>query len=503
MQTTQKNIMWNFIGYVSPILITLLIIPFTIKLLGTQVFGILSLIWMIVGYSSFLDFGIGRALTHYISSNKFTETECHIPSVVKKVIILLFLVSFSIVLIGFVSIDFIFDTWGESVLVSENDILLSSKLAIITSFFVILSSAARGVLEGYEEFKYINFVRLFSGVSISISPFLIYSIIPKLWVVILSFLLIRLVEIFIYSIFAMNILKKIKHREDLNFEGLKKILSFGIWSNLTNIIGSPMAAAYLDKAVIALVLGSAAITYYSVPFDVITRFLILPAMITGVLFPLLSKLKGQKDEIDRLTLQALEMMGYVIAPFFLVAIVLAKPLMNFWLGEISLFMYFLLQIFAVGKFAESLNFVLLAQIQALGRPDLTAKRHMLELPFYVCGIYIASVNFGLIGVAIFWSSWAIVDLLILFYLRYQLTQTQLPENISNGKTPIIYCGFFFTVYLLAELFKNSNFFLLLISICVVIGFYVIGWYFLLSNINKNHLKISLSPFLVRVKLKSK
>jgi O-antigen/teichoic acid export membrane protein len=503
MQTTQKNIMWNFIGYVFPILITLLIIPFTIELLGTENFGILSLIWMIVGYSSFLDFGIGRALTHYISSNKFTETECHIPSVVKKVLILLFLVSSSIAFIGFVSIEFIFKTWVESDWVSANDILLSSKIAIVTSFFVIISSAVRGVLEGYEEFKYINFVRLFSGISISISPFLIYSIIPKLWVVILSFLLIRLIEIFLYSIFARKILKKIKHREPLTFDGLKKILSFGLWSNLTNIIGSPMAAAYLDKAVIASVLGAAAITYYSVPFDVIARFLILPAMITGVLFPLLSKLKGQKDEIDRLTLQALEIMGYVIAPFFLVAIVLAKPLMNLWLGEISLFMYFLLQIFAVGKFAESLNFVLLAQIQALGRPDLTAKRHMFELPFYACGIYIASMNFGLIGVAIVWSSWAILDLLILFYLRYRLTKAQLPENIGNGKTPLIYLGFFFTAYLLAEIFTNSNYLLLLMSIFIVIVFYFIGWYFLLDKNNRNHLAISLSPLLVRIKLKSK
>jgi O-antigen/teichoic acid export membrane protein len=502
MKSTEKNIMWNFIGYVIPILITLLIIPVTIKLLGTNNFGVLSLIWVIVGYSSFLDFGIGRALTHYISVNNLTEMQGYIPSAVNKVLILLFLISLTITVIGFTSIEFLFESWGANNWGNAADILLSAKIAILTAFLVIISSAIRGVLEGYEEFKTINFIRLFSGTSISLSPFILYSFIPKLWVVICSFLLIRLIEVFLYAAFAKAKLNKIRDRKNITLDKLRKILSFGIWSNLTNIIGSPMAAAYLDKAIVASILGATALTYYSVPFDVIARFLILPAMITSVLFPLLSKLNGKSDEADRLTMQALEIMAYVIAPFFLIAIVLAKPLMDLWLGELSVFMFVLLQIFAVGKFAESLNFVLLAQIQALGRPDLTAKRHLFELPFYACGIYIAAKEFGLIGVAVIWTAWALLDLLILFYIRYLLTKARLPENIRNGKLPLVYVSFFSIAYLLASFFQYSNYILLLASIFLVILFYFVGWRFLLNKGNRNLLVMKARPFLVRLKLMS-
>lgn len=500
MQSTEKNIMWNVMGYMLPILITLVVIPFTIDIMGTENFGVLSLIWVIVGYSSFLDFGVGRALTHYISSNILSEDRHYIPSAVKKVLILLLLISLSFSTVIYFSIELIFNLWGDSDWLSSADIAISARIAVVTAFLVIISSAVRGVLEGYEEFKFINFVRLFSGISISVSPFVIYSFIPKLWVVILSFLIIRLVEVILYSTFVKIKISRINTRKEIDFSKLKKILSFGVWSNLTNIAGSPMAAAYLDKAVIASVLGASALTYYSVPFDVIARFLILPAMITGVLFPLLSKLKGQTEEADRLSIQALEIMAYVIAPFFLLAIVLAKPLMEIWLGDVSVFMFIFLQIFAVGKFAESLNFVLLSQIQALGRPDLTAKRHLLELPFYCFGIYFASQAFGLIGVAFVWTSWAILDLLILFYIRNRLTKTKLPPNIRSGKMPLIYSVFFAFSYISAWKFQTESFMLFFLAVILVIVFYIVGWFFLLNNENKKLLVTKLSLLLVRFKL---
>ncbi|GIU40991.1 oligosaccharide flippase family protein [Shewanella sp. MBTL60-112-B2] len=502
MQSTEKNIMWNFMGYVLPILITIIIIPFTIKLLGTENFGVLSLIWVIVGYSSFLDFGVGRALTHYISSNKFTEMQSYIPSAVKKVLTLLFCISLIVTLTIFFSIEYILSVFQNSSFINDSDLLLSSKIAIITAFFVVISSAVRGVLEGYEEFKYINLVRLFSGLSISLSPFIIYYFVPQLWLVILSFLFICMLEVVLYTIIVKVKLGNIKKRRSLTFGKLKVILSFGWWSNLTNIIGSPMAAAYLDKAIIASLLGATALTYYSVPFDVIARFLILPAMITSVLFPLFSKLKNQIDEVDRLTMQALEIMGYLIAPVFITVIILAKPLMHLWLGEISIFMFVTIQIFAVGKFAESLNFVLLAQIQALGRPDLTAKRHLLELPFYACGLYFAGKEFGLVGIAVVWSSWALIDLLILFCIRKKLTNIELPRSIRSGRLPLFYLSFFCIAYLSAAIFNDSNLALLLASTFILCAFYILGWKYYLDKNSREIMVVKFSQLIGRLKLKS-
>ncbi len=66
------------IGYIIPIMLTIVIMPFTIKELGNDNFGKLSFIWMLVGYLSFLDMGIGRALTHFISNKINTLESDHV-----------------------------------------------------------------------------------------------------------------------------------------------------------------------------------------------------------------------------------------------------------------------------------------------------------------------------------------------------------------------------------------------------------------------------------------
>ena len=50
-----------------PVLIALAAIPLLIKGMGEERFGLLSIIWMGVGYFSLFDLGLGRALTKLIA----------------------------------------------------------------------------------------------------------------------------------------------------------------------------------------------------------------------------------------------------------------------------------------------------------------------------------------------------------------------------------------------------------------------------------------------------
>ncbi len=58
-----RNTTWNIVGMCAPILVALYCIPQMIRGLGQDQFGLLSLVWMLVGYFTILDMGIGRALT--------------------------------------------------------------------------------------------------------------------------------------------------------------------------------------------------------------------------------------------------------------------------------------------------------------------------------------------------------------------------------------------------------------------------------------------------------
>ena len=64
-----KNSFINLFGYIFPALVAIITLPILINFLGIERFGVLSLAWMITGYFSFFDFGIGRALVKLLSEN--------------------------------------------------------------------------------------------------------------------------------------------------------------------------------------------------------------------------------------------------------------------------------------------------------------------------------------------------------------------------------------------------------------------------------------------------
>ena len=49
-------------------------VPFLMRNLGQERLGVLSLIWVVVGYFSFLDMGLGRAVTVAVASFRSGES---------------------------------------------------------------------------------------------------------------------------------------------------------------------------------------------------------------------------------------------------------------------------------------------------------------------------------------------------------------------------------------------------------------------------------------------
>src|ERR1700732_1001665 len=68
-----KNSLWNLVGWGAPLLVALAGIPLLIKGLGIERFGVLTLIWMGIGYFSLLDIGLGQALTKLVAEKLGVE----------------------------------------------------------------------------------------------------------------------------------------------------------------------------------------------------------------------------------------------------------------------------------------------------------------------------------------------------------------------------------------------------------------------------------------------
>src|ERR1700731_725157 len=86
-----RNVFWNLIGNGAPMLVAIFCIPVLIKGLGTDRFGIVTLVWALIGYATLFDLGLGRALTQLVAQKLGTGQQDDVPGLLWTSLFLLVL----------------------------------------------------------------------------------------------------------------------------------------------------------------------------------------------------------------------------------------------------------------------------------------------------------------------------------------------------------------------------------------------------------------------------
>jgi len=469
---------WTLLGYVLPMAAALFIIPVLIHRLGPERFGLLTFVWMIVGYSTLLDLGIGRALTQGIAERLGSGDHEDIPAIVQTGVLLLLCVGLvgAIALLtggGWISGRFL--KVSPAIIRDAHRCLVMASAAIP---LIILGTALRGVLEAYQRFKEVSLARSAVGVLLYLSPLPVLAVSSEVWAIVGMLVAVRLLELAAYAIQCYRLVPGLFSRLAIKQAFLKPIFSFGLWSTANNLIGTLMTMAYIDRLYISAMLGTAVLVAFATPFDMVVRALILPTSIVGVLFPAFSSLRSEPDRVSRLAVTALNAMAYLTVPLFMSLMLLAKPMLTFWLGpEMSRQSAFIFQLIALGMVPISIGYVPFAFIQAMGRPDLTAKRHMWEIPFYVLASYLAVKTFGAQGTAMVWCAWALIDLGLVLRIMARLLAFRGLAGLAS-KWSGIAC---FLALALAGGISSLPWIHYGASLLLPISFLLWGWRFLLAD----------------------
>src|ERR1700723_226818 len=77
-----RNTVWNLVGTGAPMVVAFFCIPLLIKGLGTDRFGVLTLVWALIGYATLFDLGLGRALTQLVATKLGSGEDHEVPALV-------------------------------------------------------------------------------------------------------------------------------------------------------------------------------------------------------------------------------------------------------------------------------------------------------------------------------------------------------------------------------------------------------------------------------------
>ncbi len=399
----------------APVAISLLTIPIYLKLIGEVRYGVLAIAWLLLGYFGFFDLGLGRATTQRIGSLRSGDESERVTVFWTALAVNLGMGGIGALVIWPIA-HFAFSCVVDMDTEFRVEMLASVPWLALMLPFASLSGVLSGALAGREKFLELNVVSVIGGALFQVLPLLAVALFgPDLRVIMPAVLLSRTVTLIV--LFGCCL----RHVAPRRPPSLKKaeairLLKFGGWVTVTSVVGPMMVI--LDRMIIGIVSGAAAVTYYTVPFQLVQRTGVLPSSLASALFPRFSA----QEEVERvaLALDAQRAMLAVMTPLSIFGILMIEPFLSIWISPSFANIAATVGIILIAGFwPNHVALVPYALLQARGRPDLVAKVHVAELIPYLAMLYFGLVYWGLNGAAIAFSLRAIADTLLLSWMAGQ------------------------------------------------------------------------------------
>lgn len=394
-------------------------IPRLIHLMGESRFGLLTIIWGIIGYFSYLDFGIGRAITFRTSrALGFGESE--------KVRSIYWTGSVSLAGIGIIMgvlIGSLFPLIFIKFMKIPADLQAEFFSTISWIGFSIpiltLTAAPRGILESYHKFSLINLLKIPFGILMFVLPLLFPSKIQNLSWVVMELVILRLVWL-IFHFMAVQWSCPIPiSATRFSTAAFRDLVKFGGWITVTNFI-APIVNL-LDRFFISILASASAVVFYTTPFEVINRLTLIPASLTAVLFPTLGKqLIEDPKAAKKLYFKSKNVLWIIVFTLAMFVVVFGNPLMKIWINEtFANKSKFVIVFITAGVFINGLAHLPFTYMQCSGSPKEVALLNVAEVIIFIPTLIILIHYAGVVGASIAWFLRALIDYIILEYMTYK------------------------------------------------------------------------------------
>ena len=422
-----KNTIYNLLGNIIPALFAIVFIPLLIKGLGTERFGILSIAWMIIGYFSLFDFGIGKGLTKIIAERIGSNQTAQISKIFWTSLFLMVTISLFVTIIISFLIPSLVNIFNISKNLQQETISIFYILALAIPL-VTTMAGLRGLLEAHQKFATINIMKVFLGMFTFLGPLLVLLITNSLFWIIVFLVFIRIVMWILYLLQCLKVQEKIKNEIKIDFKSITPVLKFSIWITLGNII-APIIL-YSDRFLIGALISVVAITYYVTPYELATRLLMIPVALSGVLFPIFSaSYVNNPDTTKKILLRGVKFIFLIIYPFILLIITFSYEGIELWLGkDFAIHSSLILQLLAIGILMNSLSLIPNNFFQGIGKPKIPTLINLIEFPFYSLMMWFFIKVNGIRGAALAFMIMATVDATIMYIVAYKMSMIRLSSK---------------------------------------------------------------------------
>lgn len=471
-----RNAVLSVAGELVPMAAALVAIPLLLRGLGTDRFGLLSLAWVVIGYFSLFDLGVGKALTKLVASRLGEDREAEIPRLVSTALVLMGLLG----LLGGATLaggaPWLIERWLKVPAGLQGEALTCFRLLAVAVPVVVATSAFRGLLEAEQRMGLLLSIRLPVGVLSYVAPIAVLPFSSSLVPVVVVLVGIRCISLGLYVAACRRVVPALRRSGRVSWGETAALIRFGGWMTVTNVL-SPLLMM-LDRFLIGSIVSVGAVAYYATPLDIVNYAGVIPGAMVAVLFPAFAT-SFARDRGRTATLYAagLKLNLALMFPVALVLVAFAKEGLTTWLGgDFAREGSPVIRWVVFGLLLNAMARVSFWLVQGVGRPDLPAKFHLLEIVFYVPLLWWSTWSFGIGGAAAAWTGRIALDAGLLFFASERLVP--LPKG---ARTPLVATALSALAMLgLIQLVESVPLRLAAVGV-VAVGFACLCWRSLLSS----------------------
>lgn len=444
-----RNATLNFGANCWTLVVLLVAMPKLVHYLGDMAFGLFSIAWVTIGYLTFLDIGVNRAATKFISEHLAAADRPAVCETVRTGIFANLSMGLAgggaIALLAPFLIHSVFKVSGGM----ENQARWTFYVVALSVPVLLLQGVFRATLSSFQRFGWINAVDAVAGTGQWLAAGIVAWKGGGVALVVLATVLARLAATLTYGLVLLRILPDLRIFHTRGLHGLSKLVRFGSWVTVSQLV-SPLLV-YLDRVLIASFVSLGAVTLYTVPFEAMSRLRIIPSALVGTLYPAFSERSaGGQSSIDSLYERSVRYLMLLLLPGTLFLMVFGSDLFAVWMGtSFAAQASAVLPVLAFGVLLNGLAFVPYSLLQALGRPDLTGKFHLLELPMYVGLCILLIPRWGILGAAVASTSRFAVDTALLFWATDRHCRCSLRSFWTGAFPRVLLLGVFLGIALLS------------------------------------------------------
>ncbi len=421
-KTLTHSTLWNLLGQGLPLVVGIFMLPIIIRGLGTERFGVFTLMTAIYTYFNLFDLGIGFALIHHLSA-KLNNTADR-----KDVSILVWSAFFLLILLSGFAVIFLFFILGY--LLSTLNFSASLYGEIRTSFFLlllitpfnILGSGLRAILQAHQRFDLANKIQMPLAILTLVIPVLILPFNNTLMMMMLVLCFIQLIALGLLIKGSCDLMPYVFSHLKIRKQAVKLLLSFGGWLTVSNVLNPFMI--YIDRFFLGRIMPINSIVFYTTPFDATNKLLFIPSAVSGPLFARFSEIHMKnKSELGHLFHKGVKFIFITVFPIVFILFVFTKELLSLWLGlDFATQSTWIMRWLLLGTLVYSLSFAATHLIVGVGKTYLTARVHLFELPLYILTLFILVQKFGMGGAAITFFLRVFLEWIVFLIITVRLTE---------------------------------------------------------------------------------